>query len=144
MQETQGSQKEGLVFEVIYYSRGGNTARVADSIASELGATASDVKTGREPSQDSFLFLGSGCYYGKPGKEMIDFIQSHDFKGRKVALFGTSGNGRGQETTAMEEMLKGKGCNVVGKFCCTGSSTSGHPDAAELEGARAFARKMKA
>ena len=38
------------------------------------------------------LFLGSGCYDGRSGKEMVRFIERNDFTGRSIALFGTSGD----------------------------------------------------
>ncbi len=134
------------MFEVIYFSRGGNTGMVANAIALELGVKAEDVKTKKELSKDSIVILGSGCYGGKPGEELLEFIQSHDFKGRKVALFGTSASGLGKEVAVMEELLANEGCSVVGKFCCTGKfllSSWGHPNEKELEKARAFAREMK-
>ena len=76
------------MFEVIYYSNTGNTKKVAEAIATELGITAEHVKAKESLAKDSFLFLGSGCYVGKPGGIMQEFIKGNDFKGRQVALFG--------------------------------------------------------
>ncbi|MFH1638925.1 MAG: flavodoxin family protein [Chloroflexota bacterium] len=134
------------MYEVIYFSQAGKTKRVAEAIAQELGAVAENVKTKKEPSKDAFLFLGSGCYGGKPGKALLEFIQRNDFSGREVALFGTSGGPEGTEITVMEEALTGKGAQITGKFWCQGKflfMNRKHPDAADLENARKFAREMK-
>ncbi len=135
------------MFEVVYYSMCGSTKRIAEAIAGELGVKAEDIKTKKEPTKDSFLFLGSGCYRGKPGRKMEEFIARNDFKGRSVALFGTSGSGKGDEVKAMEELLKPKGALIRGSFYCKGKAflffNRGHPSNEELANAREFAREMK-
>src|SRR5512143_2366617 len=107
-------------FEVIYYSRGGNTKRLADAIAGELGVKAVDVKTAALSPDVNIIFLGSGCYGGKPGEDMVKFIQSGKLSGRKVALFGTSMGGIGKEVDEMAAALRQKGANVVGSYFCKG------------------------
>jgi len=135
------------MFEVVYYSMCGSTKRIAEAIAGELGVKAEDIRTKKEPTKDSFLFLGSGCYRGKPGRKMEEFIARNDFKGRSVALFGTSGSGKGDEVKAMEELLKPKGALIRGSFYCKGKAflffNRGHPSNEELANAREFAREMK-
>ncbi len=126
------------MFEVVYYSMCGNTKKVAEVIAAELG---------RELDKDSFVFLGSGCYGYKPGGKLRKFIARNDFKGRQVALFGTSGSGRGDEVRVMEELLKPKGALIRGSFYCQGRSFflfyRGHPSNEELAKAKEFANEMK-
>jgi len=126
----------------------GNTKKMADVIAEELGVTAVSVKDVTGVPSNGILFLGSGCYGGKPGDAMVKFIANNDFRGRRVALFGTSGGGVGQETQAMVEALKQKEAIVLGSYDRTGTTfvfiNSGHPDRNDLEGARRFAREMAA
>ena len=134
------------MFDVIYYSRGGNTKKLATAIAAELGVSPQNVKDVKELPQHSLILLGSGCYGGRPASEMVRFIEKNDFKGMRVALFGTSASGEGKETDAMEKLLKGKECRILGKFCCTGKfllSNKGHPSDEELDKARYFAQRMK-
>jgi len=135
------------MFEVIYYSMCGNTKKVAEVIAAELGVKAESVKTKRELAKDSFVFLGSGCYANKPGGKLRKFIARNDFKGRQVALFGTSGNGKGDEVRAMEKLLKPKGALIRGSFYCKGKFlflfNRGHPSNEELANTREFANEMK-
>ena len=135
------------MFEVVYYSITGNTKKVAEVIAAELGVKAESVKQKKELAKDSFVFLGSGCYASKPGGKLRKFIARNDFKGRQVALFGTSGSGEGDEVRVMEELLKPKGALIGGSFCCKGKSffvfDRGHPSDEELANAREFANEMR-
>ncbi len=133
------------MFEVIYFSRGGNTAKVANAIAEELGVTAQDVKTVKNVSKDSYLVIGSGCYGSKPGKELLDFIRTNDFKGRKIALFGSSASPEGG-VDVMDKLLVERGAEVTGKFNCRGKflfMNQGRPNEEDLDAARKFARWLK-
>ena len=135
------------MFEVVYYSMCGNTKKVAEVIAAELGVKAESVKVKRELDKDSFVFLGSGCYASKPGGKLRKFIARNDFKEKQVALFGTSGSGEGSEVRAMEELLKPTGAVIKGSFYCQGRAFfllyRGHPSNEELANAREFANEMK-
>ncbi len=130
--------------QVIYFSRKDSTKKVAEAIASEFSVDAEDVKTAKLNKQ-SFIFLGSGCYGGKPGKHMIRFIDNNDFKSRNIALFGTSGGGEGKETEVMETMLINKGAIVKGKYFCQGKFWFGNkdrPNKKDLDDAKNFAKNM--
>jgi flavodoxin len=130
--------------QVIYFSRKGSTKKVADAIASEFGVNAEDVKKATL-SEDTFVFLGSGCYGGKPGKNMTTFIKNNDFKGRHIALFGTSGGGGGKETEVMETMLLDKEAVVKGKYFCQGRFWFGKkdkPSDEDINEAKQFANKL--
>ena len=135
------------MFEVVYYSISGNTKKVAEAIAGELGVKAENVKAKEWLTKGSFVFLGSGCYAGKPGKGLQEFIARNDFKGRQVALFGTSAFGGGDEVMrVMEELLKWEGALIRGSFHCKGRLVlvnRGHPSDEELAKAREFAKEMK-
>lgn len=133
-----------MSYQVIYFSRKGSTKKIADAIALELGVTAEDVKKAKL-HKDSFIFLGSGCYGGKPGKHMTTFIENNDFTKRNVALFGTSGGGDGKETEAMESMLKDKDAVVEGKYFCQGRFWFGNkdkPSNKDLDDAKKFTKNM--
>ncbi len=129
----------------IYDSRTGNTRKLAEAMAAELGIKAEDVKDASLDAGDGILFLGSGCYGSQPGKNMLKFIETHDLQGRRVALFGTSCGGAGNEVKVMAEALKGKGATVIGSCYCRGKFllfSGGHPDAADIGAARKFARDV--
>lgn len=131
---------------VIYYSLTGNTKKLASAIAAELGAEAQSLKAVAGLPEDGVLFLGSGSYGDKPSEEMAKFLEKHDFRGRKVALFGTSGRGEGKEVQVMAEALKQKGAIVLGSYSCKGRAFAvvnmGRPGEADLTAARLFAREM--
>jgi flavodoxin len=141
-----GNNHGYIMHQVIYDSRGGNTKKVAEAIAGELGVAATDVKAASLEPADGVVFLGSGCYGGKPGENMVKFIEANDFRGRQVALFGTSGGGAGNEVQGMETAVKEKGAEVIGRYFCKGQMallfSRGHPNTADIEAARKFAREM--
>ncbi len=134
------------MYQVLYYSRGGNTKKLADVIAKELKTGAEDVRTSSLSAGAEIVFLGSGCYGGKPGQDMSKFIASGNFQGRKVALFGTSNGGLGHELRDMEGSLQQKGATILGSYYCKGQFlkffSKGHPDKEDLDSARKFAREM--
>jgi flavodoxin len=102
-------------------SRGGNTRKMADAIAEEIGITVMDVTT--SPQDDAkILFLGSGTYVGKPGEAMMKFIGSRNFSGREVAIFGTSASLAGGQKliSSMTDMVKQKGATILGSCHCRG------------------------
>jgi flavodoxin I len=135
--------------QVIYDSMTGNTRKLAEAMAGEMGVKAVDAKAASIDRDPGVLFLGSGCYGGKPGKNMEKFIETNDLTGRKVALFGTSGGGLGMEVKSMEEALKRKGAIVLGSYYCRGKVmpalyliNMSRPNAADIDSARKFAREM--
>jgi len=131
---------------VLVDSRGGNTRKVADAIAEELGVKAGDARAS-PPDDAKILFLGSGTYGGKPGEAMMKFIESGTFTGRKVALFGTSASPAGSEKmiAVMADSLKQKGATVLGSWHCRGRfllSNWGRPNEEDLDNAKKFAKEM--
>ncbi|MHC4638811.1 MAG: flavodoxin family protein [Planctomycetota bacterium] len=134
------------MFEVIYYSLTGNTKKVAEAIATELDVAAENVKTKDKLAEDSFVFLGAGLYGPLRGWGLKRFIDRNSFHGRKVALFGTSGEGKGKEVGALEEAVAAKGAEVAGSFFCRGKFlffiNREHPTSNDLGNARRFAREV--
>jgi flavodoxin I len=131
---------------VLVDSRGGNTRKVADAIAEELGIKANDVTTSITDDA-KILFLGSGTYGGKPGEAMMKFIGSGNFLERKVAIFGTSGSLAGAQKMigVMTDILKQKGATILGSYHCRGKTflvNWGHPNKEDLDNAKKFAKEM--
>lgn len=134
------------MYEVIYYSLTGNTRKVAQAIATELGVAAESAKTKDGLAEGSLVFLGAGLYGPLRGWGLKQFIDRNDFQGRKVALFGTSGEGKGKELAALEELVEAKGAEVVGRFFCSGQFlfliNHSHPTSEDLRDATRFAREV--
>ena len=130
--------------EVVYYSMTGNTKRLADAIADELGIKAQKVDKDTRLADGSVVFIGTGLY--GPYQGLKNFISRTEFSGRKVALFGTSGEGKGKEVGLLEQALSTKGANIVGRFHCRGQFlfllNRSRPSSDDLENARVFARQV--
>ncbi|KQC10443.1 MAG: hypothetical protein APR55_09190 [Methanolinea sp. SDB] len=131
---------------VFVASRGGNTQKVADAIAEELGVMVGDIG-GVLPDDSKIIFLGSGVYGGKPGSAMTEFIGRGNFTGRKVALFATSGAAEGAKNmiSMVADAVKERGGTVIGDYHCRGKfllTNRGHPNKEDLEEAKKFARGM--
>lgn len=142
------------MFEVIYFSRGGSTKKLATAIGGELNVKPRHVRTVTSLPEDADIFLGSGLYLLRPSKMVRNFIKHNDFKGRKIALFGTSSSGVGIETIGMEMLLKRKGAIITGKYYCPGQFRfrlggrffhfrGARPTSEDLEKAREFAHSIQ-
>ena len=105
------------------------------------------MKTKDRLAENSFVFLGAGLYGPLRAWGFKRFIDRNSFRGRKVALFGTSGGGKGIEVGALEEAVAAKGAEVTGRFFCRGRFLfllRKHPTSADLGNAREFAREVVA
>jgi flavodoxin len=127
-------------------SRGGNTRKLADAIAGELGVPVGDIAASL-PEDAGILFLGSGTYGGKPGEALMKLIGSGNLAGKKVAIFGTSANSAGSEKmiAAMTSALTQKGATILGSWHCPGKfliMNWGRPNKEDLDRAKKFAREM--
>jgi flavodoxin len=136
-----------MMFEVFYYSLTGNTKKVANAIAEELGVKAEKVNSKKGMEKDSFVFLGSAQYAWKLPRPVINFIKKNDFTGREVAIFGTCSDKDNPSVDKVEKLVKDSGGVVRGKFFCIGSmmkfANRGFPNERDLEDAREFAKKMR-
>ena len=134
---------------LVYFSRGGNTRKVAEAIAQELQVTAIDVKKETiDVSNADMLVIGSGTYGGKPGKEMVAYLENlKSVTGRRAACFASCAADSTKSLAAMKEILTSKGYSIVDCFSCFGKfaglTKRGHPTDDELNKAKEFARKIK-
>ncbi len=133
-------------YTVFVDSRGGNTRKVAEAIAGEIGGSIGNMG-GSLPDDATIIFLGSGVYGGKPGDAMKKFIESGNFSGRKVALFATSGGEAGAKNmmAMMADAVIQKGGTILGDYHCRGKflfTNRGHPSEEDLANAKKFARDM--
>lgn len=132
--------------EVIYFSRSGNTRKVAEVIAKVFETEAKELKTEISVPDFDLLCVGSGCYFGKPGKEMTAFLESLvNISGKKAVVFGTY-SGQTSAIEKMKTMLEEKGIEVVGTWGCKGRfllSNRSHPDKEDLENASQFAQEIR-
>ena len=153
---------------VTYYSETGNTKKLAEAVYDGIEQAEKEIlslKDVTDVEDYDIVFCGFPVQsHGVPGK-MEAFLKKIP-GGKKVALFGTHGSLRGGEmaVTAFYHAL-GLVERVLGTFGCRGrvksglidqlmqkpehrawameaQSATGHPDAADLEDAKEFARQM--
>jgi flavodoxin len=145
------SEGNHMKIAVIYFSRGGNTRKIAEAMAEELGVIAVDVKKEQPDVSDAdLLVVGSGTYGSKPGIEMVAYLESlKPVEGKKAACFSSCASGDASRTLqAMKDILSQKGYSNVDCFSCLGKwlmglSRRGHPSDEEIAEAREFAKKLK-
>lgn len=158
---------------VIYNSRTGNTKKVADKIAEGLGADCASL--GKIPKLEEYdlVVVGSWVMMGRisfGGARLLRRLKMKGIKGKKVALFFTSGkpeeihpftkDSENPKTiieimfSSMEERLVSKNVTILQeRFFASGETRMfknsepmepiGHPDAEELAQALAFGEQLK-
>jgi flavodoxin len=134
--------------KVLYFSKSGNTRKLAEAIAEKLNTPTESIPPAYPLDNVKVLFLGSGVYGGKIDQKMVDFIKTLDNKKVKnVALFGTAGSTQDSAIQAMKQQLTARGINVLDEsYLCLGKFflffKLGHPNAEEIKGAQEFAEKV--
>ena len=129
---------------VRYYSRGGNTEKLAKAIAEAVGAEA--LTTDVPLSEDvDILFLGSFVYAYGVDESVKKFIAGNKVKIGKVVNFSTAALIR-STYKQVGKLLKEKNIPMAEEeFYCRGSfgpMHKGKPDAEDLKRAAEFAKKI--
>lgn len=130
---------------ILYYSDGGNTQIVAETLAvnlrcdicrirdlkkrdgfkSRLGATLDAFRENKTeiypPSLDlseyDTIYIGGPVWANNPAPAVITLIDSYDFRGKDIVVFTTSANSPSENTiNKMELKLKARGARVVQQF----------------------------
>jgi flavodoxin len=133
---------------VVYFSKGGKTKKVAESIAQELQCeTVNTADSAPDLSGIDLLIVGSGTYGGKPDKKMQEFLDGlKPVNSGKSAIFTTSAGPNPKSIAIMKESLEAKGYDVVSTFDCRGQfliGNRGHPNETDLKDAKTFANNIK-
>lgn len=129
---------------VRYYSRGGNTEKLAKAIAEAVGAEA--LTTDVPLSEDvDILFLGSSVYAYGVDDSVKKFIAGNRAKIGKVVNFSTAALIR-STYKQVSRLLEEKNIPMAKEeFYCRGSfgpMHKGKPDAEDLKKAAEFAKKI--
>ncbi len=129
---------------VRYYSRSGNTKKIAEAIAGAVGAEA---KTISEPLTEDvdILFLGSAPYAFNVDDEVKNFIGNINVSVGKVINFSTAAV-ISSTRKYVEKLLAEKNIPVAKEeFSCRGAFAmlhKGKPDENDCKAAADFARKI--
>jgi flavodoxin/Pyruvate/2-oxoacid:ferredoxin oxidoreductase delta subunit len=147
---------------IVYFSLGGTTAQVAESIAAGLRSAESEVdlynmRHEQAPGLDGYDLLGIGypTYYFRPPFNVMDFVNSlPNLDGLSVFVFVLHGTYIGDAGNAIREVLAQKGAKEMGYFHCLGADfflgylnegylfSPDHPTAEELAQAEEFGCKV--
>jgi len=121
---------------VVYFSRTGNTKRLAQAIAEIVKAPIFDIASTQPSSIENFdlLILGTPVEGSSPAKETAAFIGSMlEVKGKKAILFCTNRLfGSGRTMKIMEKMLDEKGYETVLKVSKKGMKPDKEADFSDV------------
>lgn len=129
---------------VRYYTRSGNTKKLADAIAEVTGVQAEDISVPLTEMVD-ILFLGNS-YYGFDIDEMVKaFVKDNKDNIGKIANFGTSAI-MGFTKKLVTKLAEEQGVAMVDEvFHCYGSFGPMHknrPNEKDVEDVKAYAKKI--
>ena len=142
---------------ICYYSRHhGNTLKVLQAMAQEGDVDLINVADGETVQLEDYdcVGLASGVYFGKFHAGVIAFARRYLLQGKPVFFVCTYGAAKGSGFKTLAAIAKEKGCPVLGMFGCRGYDTyglwklvggiaKGHPNARDLDKARAFYRGIR-
>ena len=129
---------------VRYYTQSGNTKKLAEAIASELGVEAKDVSCPLE-GRTELLFLCNSVYWAGIDKRVKQFVRENAPKIGTLVNVSTAAliesTYKHMKAVAAEAgvALSEQEFHCRGKFKALHGS---HPDAEDLKAARKFAKKV--
>ncbi len=131
--------------KVAYFTKSGNTKKVADCIAKTAGVNADVIGNGSKMEAD-VLFLGASVYWaGIDGKVKTYIDQLDPHKVKEVVVFSTSALAE-RAFPDIKKRLEKRGIKVANEnFYCRGEFTAmhkGRPNANDLKDAAAFTKKV--
>ncbi len=129
---------------VRYYTKTGNTQKLAEAIAEAVGVKAETVDVPVEQDVD-ILFLGSSVYAAGVDAHVKTFINSLDSRVKKVVNFSTAAI-LSSTYSQVKKLLDEKGVPLDEReFHCKGSFNiihKGKPDEQDIKNAREFAKSI--
>lgn len=131
--------------DVRYYSRSGNTKKIADAIAQVAGVSAKTIDSPIDEVTD-LLFIGGAIYAGNMDKKLNEFANSlMADKVKKVVVFSTAA-GPKSLVEQLKSILEPKGIVVSDDyFQCRGRfllANRNRPNEQDVMAASEFAQKI--
>ncbi len=131
---------------VRYYTQSGNTKKLAEAIAEELGVEAKSIDTPLEENVEK-LFLCNSMYWAGVDKHVKEYVSANAGKIGEIVNVSTAAL-----IESTYDRMKGVAANAGVKlsekeYHCKGSFKvlhKGHPNMEDLDAARAFARDLMA
>ncbi|WP_409967450.1 flavodoxin family protein [Bengtsoniella intestinalis] len=128
--------------KVVYYTKSGNTQKIAEAIGSAVGCPVMDVRTKNDDAVD-VLFLGASVYKFGIDKEVKAYIDGlNPAKVGEVVIFSTSAMSD-SGYPKLVALLKNRGIAVFDRhFYCRGAfmmANKNRPNQEDIAKAKAFA-----
>lgn len=131
-------------YQVRYYTRSGNTEKLAKAIAEVVGCTARSIDTPLSEKAD-ILFLGCSYYAFDMDDAVKNFIAENKTNIGKIVCFGTSAMMKSMKKP-MGKVTKKYGVRLSSEeFHCRGEFSrfnKGRPNADDLEKATLFTKRI--
>lgn len=128
---------------VRYYTKSGNTLKLAQAIAKAVDVKEEDVSVKLKEDVD-ILFLGSSLYGGRADEKVVQFIDEIDVKVGLIVNFSTAAIFK-STYKHIKRLVKKKNIKIAKEeFHCKGSAgkmNPGKPDETDLEQVSAFAKE---
>ncbi|MBR1440807.1 MAG: flavodoxin [Lachnospiraceae bacterium] len=135
-----------MTYAVRYYTKTGNTKRLAEAMARELGVEALPISAPVEEKVD-LLFLGNSYYAFNIDPEVKEFIKSLDKeKVGQIVNFGSAAMLNSTYKKVKAEADKVGVPMMEKEFHCKGEFKGihkGRPNAEDVQAAAAFAKAIK-
>ena len=133
-----------MKIEIRYFTKTGNTKKLAEAIAQELNIEAQELSAPLSEKTD-ILFLCNSVYWAGADSSVKKFISEN--KSKIGLLVNVSTAAMIESTYAqIKKLAEKEGVKLSDKeFHCRGKFTalhSGHPDEADIAAVKAFARKV--
>lgn len=130
--------------QVRYYTKSGNTKKLAEGIALAVGAAAETIDAPLAEKAD-ILFLGASYYAFDADPMVKEFVMQNKEKIGKIVVFGTSAMMKSMYKP-MKRVADKAGVQLEKEdFHCRGAWWKfhhGRPNEADVEAAAAFAKKF--
>ena len=136
------NQKGGFIMNIAvrYYSRSGNTKKLAEAIASSLAVPAISVDSENAEIKEEVdvLFIGGALYAYGLDKNLKDYLENLDGeKVKRAVVFSTSWLSK-HSVDLIKKGLAKKGIKVEEEYCYCKNT----PSDDDIKNAEQFAKKM--
>lgn len=133
-----------MKYAIRYYTRGGNTEKLAKAIAEQTGLEAKTVENNLEEKVE-VLLLGCSYYAFDMDPAVKAFVNDNKDKIGKIVLFGTSAMIKSMKKP-LGKLVDGLGIEIAEEeFHCPGSfgvMHKGRPNADDVKAAKDFAASI--